>query len=148
MTSKKTNNKVADEEPKHKFSGRYFEAVGRRKKAVARVRIYNDKKRRVIVNDQEYQNYFPFFELRQVVEDPLKVTDQKDLSIRVKVTGGGLRGQAEAVQLAISRALLKIDKDWRLLFKPLGFLSRDSRRKERKKPGLKRARRAPQWSKR
>jgi len=149
MTIKKdTTKKKTEEVPKYKFSGKYFEAVGRRKRATARVRIYDTKKAQFIVNDKEGEKYFTIDELIKLIFVPLKAVGQENISVSVKVNGGGLRGQAEAVRHGIARALIKMDPELRATLKSSGVLTRDSRRKERKKPGLKRARRAPQWSKR
>lgn len=123
-------------------------AVGRRKRAAARVRI--DKGTGVItVNGKPMAEYFPHFELQETILAPLKaLSKEKDLDFSVKVAGGGKKGQSVAVQLGIARALLKWNEDFKKTLKSLGFLTRDPRIKERKKPGLKKARRAPQWSKR
>jgi len=125
-----------------------YRAVGRRKTAAARVKI--DKgSGKITVNGVDYIKYFPHFEMRDVVIAPLKaLAKEKDLDISVKVAGGGKRAQATAVQHGISRALVLWNDDFRKSLKTYGFLTRDARVKERKKPGLKRARRAPQWSKR
>ncbi len=123
-------------------------SVGRRKSASARVHI--DKgDGKITVNGQPLAAYFPYFEMQEIVLAPLKaLAKEKDLDFSVKVAGGGKRGQAVAVQLGIARALLKWNEEFRKTLKTLGFLKRDARVKERKKPGLKKARRAPQWSKR
>jgi small subunit ribosomal protein S9 len=123
-------------------------AVGRRKAASARVKV--DKGSGVIVvNGKPMAQYFPYFEQQEVILAPLKaLAKDKDLDFSVKVAGGGSKGQAIAVQLGIARALLKWNEDFKKTLKTLGFLTRDPRIKERKKPGLKKARRAPQWSKR
>lgn len=124
-------------------------AVGRRKQASARVRLIPNGKGEIVVNGKPYEKYFTIFELRKAVTDPLKLTGKdKFFDISVKVEGGGPRGQAEAVRHGIARALVKWNEDFRKSLKSEGFLRRDSRVKERKKPGLKKARRAPQWSKR
>jgi len=139
-------------ETKSSLAGRYFEAVGRRKSAVARVRLFekkNVKELGVVVNDKELSVYFPIAELREIVESPLKKTrTENDLHVSGKVNGGGIRSQADAMKLGISRALLKFSPDFRRILKPDGFLTRDARVVERKKFGLKKARKAPQWSKR
>ena len=139
-------------ETKSSLAGRYFEAVGRRKSAVARVRLFekkNVKELGVVVNDKELSVYFPIAELREIVESPLKKTrTENDLYVSGKVNGGGIRSQADAMKLGISRALLKFSPDFRRILKPDGFLTRDARVVERKKFGLKKARKAPQWSKR
>ncbi len=123
-------------------------SIGRRKSASARVRV--DKGTGIIVvNGKKMQEYFPYFEQQEVILAPLKALGKdKDLDFSVKVVGGGTKGQAIAVQLGIARALLKWNEDFKKTLKSLGLLSRDPRVKERKKPGLKKARRAPQWSKR
>ena len=139
-------------ETKSSLAGRYFEAVGRRKSAVARVRLFekkNVKELGVVVNDKELSVYFPIAELREIVESPLKKTrTENDLHVSGKVNGGGIRSQADAMKLGISRALLKFSPDFRRILKPDGFLTRDARVVERKKFGLKRARKSPQWAKR
>lgn len=132
--------------PEHKL---YVYSVGRRKSAVARVRIVKKGTGIIIVNGKEYTKYFQYFEYQQMVYYPLKATGfENNIDISVKVQGGGTRSQAEAVRHGISRGLILQDETLRKVLKPLGFLRRDPREKERKKPGLKRARRAPQWQKR
>ena len=124
-------------------------AVGRRKKAVARVPLFKKGQGQITVNEREYANYFPTDTLQQIVKQPLEAMGKlKEFDFSIKVAGGGVRGQAEATRHGIARALIVFDKDLRTTLKPLGYLKRDPRRKERKKPGLKRARRAPQWAKR
>jgi len=123
-------------------------AVGRRKTASARVRVEKGTGK-ITVNGQELKIYFPYFEYQTKILSPLKTLGKEnDLDISVKVQGGGKSGQAEAVRLGIARALVVWNEEFRKTLKTQGFLTRDSRSKERKKPGLKRARRAPQWSKR
>ncbi len=123
-------------------------AVGRRKRASARVRVEKGSGK-IVVNGMPFEKYFPHFEQQTTVLAPLKALGKdKDLDFSVKVNGGGKNGQSVAVQLGISRTLLKWNEDFKKTLKALGFLSRDPRIKERKKPGLKKARRAPQWSKR
>lgn len=127
----------------------YFYAVGRRKRAVATVKLWLAGKGEAKVNEKAYAAYFPVGELADAVTAPLKAVGldgKADLSIRV--SGGGPRGQAEAARMGVARALLKANPDYRGSLKPLGYLTRDPREKERKKPGLRKARRAPQWSKR
>jgi small subunit ribosomal protein S9 len=144
-TKESTTNK-----PKKKVVRRnYTYAVGRRKTSVARVRLFKNGEGKITINEKDYQQYFPHFEFQKMIIAPLKKVGQlTNFNLTIKVTGGGVRGQAEAIRHGISRALIKINKDWRQSLKPLGFLRRDPRMKERKKPGLKRARRAPQWAKR
>ncbi len=124
-------------------------AVGRRKTAIARVRLIRGGKGNVLVNDKPFAMYFPTFDMQRIVLEPLKaVGKETSYDVSVHALGGGAHAQAEAVRLGISRALLKEQADFRTTLKKLGFLTRDPRAKERKKPGLRRARRAPQWSKR
>jgi len=136
------------EDNKIKLEGKYFEATGRRKTATARIRIYLDKKARIIINDRDYKQFLSTANLVALVESPLKATGYDNATVSAHVIGGGIRGQAEAIRHGISRALLKIDAELRSTLKPLGFVTRDPRAKERKKPGLKKARKAPQWAKR
>jgi len=116
---------------------------------VARVRYLPKGSGRITINGRELSSYFPTFELQKIVRDPLELANAgSDIDISVKVNGGGTRGQAEAVRLGMSRVLVKLQPDLRTTLKRAGFLRRDPRVKERKKYGLKRARRAPQWQKR
>ena len=124
-----------------------FSAVGRRKKAVARVRLVaGDGK--IIINKRDIDHYFGLETLKMTVRQPLALTNQGSFDVLVNVNGGGLTGQAGAIRHGISRALCKADPDLRDSLKKAGFLTRDPRMKERKKYGLKAARRAPQFSKR
>lgn len=123
-------------------------AVGRRKTAAARVRIMPGSGQ-ITVNGKPHREYFPYFEWQEMVVAPLKaVGKEKTFDVSVKIVGGGQKGQAVAVQHGISRALVVWNEDLKKTLKTQGYLTRDARVKERKKPGLKRARRAPQWSKR
>lgn len=127
---------------------RYFEAVGRRKTAVARVRLLT-KKTNIEINSRSINDYFPILRLQKIVAAPLekmKITDK--LGAIIKVKGGGIKAQAEAIQLGIARALLKFNPEFRKRLRRIDLLTRDSRMVERKKYGLKKARRAPQWKKR
>lgn len=127
----------------------YFYANGKRKTSVACVRLYKDGKGAITVNERSFENYFPVFTDQDKILAPLKTTNNlKTFDISAKVHGGGIHSQAEAVRHGISKALLEFNAEYRSNLKPLGFLTRDSRIKERKKYGLKRARRAPQWQKR
>ena len=136
---------------------KYFQAVGRRKESVAIVRLYTKKSTDVVegdyalisVNDKDYRNYFTDKILQAVVESPLrKLKSTNRFKATVKVNGGGLSGQADAVKHGISRTLVLFDQNFRKKLKKAGFLTRDSRIKERRKYGLKKARKAPQWRKR
>ena len=125
-----------------------FYGTGRRKSAVARVYI-NPGKGNITVNKRDIEEYFGLETLKTIVRQPLVATDtEKKYDINVNVKGGGTTGQAGAIRHGIARALLKVDEDFRPTLKSAGFLTRDPRMKERKKPGLKAARRAPQFSKR
>lgn len=128
---------------------KYFEAVGRRKNATARVRLYTQNKKGITINDKPYQDYFKTENLQKVIISPLeKLKCQEKFGFEIKVNGGGLSGQAGAIRHAISRALILLNPYFKKRLKKSGYLTRDSRMRERKKPGLNRARRAPQWSKR
>jgi len=125
-----------------------FGAVGRRKKAVARVRLIPGEGN-IIVNRRELDEYFGLETLKTVVRQPLALTETAArFDVLVNVHGGGFTGQAGAVRHGIARALVKADAELRDVIKKAGFLTRDPRMKERKKYGLKAARRAPQFSKR
>ena len=128
--------------------GSYFYADGKRKTSIARVRLYENGKGDIIVNNRPVDDYF-FGILVGKIRAPLKLANaQKIFDITVKVVGGGVNSQADAIRHGISKALLQYDPELRQAMKKAGFLTRDSRVKERKKYGLKRARRAPQWAKR
>jgi len=123
-------------------------AVGRRKEAVTRV-FLSKGEGKITVNGKDYKTYFPLVYLQNQVEAPLKVAEATDkFDILVNTTGGGVKGQAEAAKLAISRALLEVSADYRPALKAAGLLKRDPRSVERKKPGRKKARRSFQFSKR
>lgn len=126
---------------------RYIEAVGRRKNARARVRMTPTSRTTVEINGKSLDSYFPTEELRLTARAPLEGNAVK-LKISVKVNGGGLSSQAQAMSLGLARALSDADASIKPILKKAGFLSRDSRIKERRKFGLKKARKAPQWSKR
>ncbi|MCR4334807.1 MAG: 30S ribosomal protein S9 [Patescibacteria group bacterium] len=128
---------------------RYIETVGRRKTSVARVRITPQAKNSFVINDKNLNIYFPTDELRMVAVESLdKAKITQKFKITVVVKGGGVHSQAEAVRHGIARGLIDYDKELRKDIKKLGFLKRDPRAKERRKFGLKKARKAPQWSKR
>ncbi|MFN3332140.1 MAG: 30S ribosomal protein S9 [Caldilinea sp.] len=126
----------------------YVEAVGRRKEATARVRLYAGTGE-IVVNDKPVDVYFGRALDQMILRQPLALTGaEASFNISVKVSGGGESGQASAVRLGIARALAEQDANLRPSLKAAGFLTRDAREKERKKPGLKRARKAPQYTKR
>lgn len=136
--------------PDHKLKRTYLFAVGRRKTAVARVRYHHKGQGEITINAQPYEQYFPTAALQSTAVVPVQYAQGyfKAGSITAKVQGGGIPAQATAVSLGIARVLLKVDPELKSTLRAAGLLTRDSRKKERKKPGLKRARRAPQWSKR
>ncbi len=123
-------------------------AVGRRKQASARVRLALGKGK-IMINDRELEDFFPILILRNKVLSPLQVVGkEKDFDVSIKVSGGGVHGQADAVRHGIARALVKWNEDFKSILKAQGFLTRDSRVKERKKYGRRKARRGRQWKKR
>ena len=126
---------------------KYIEAVGRRKTSVARVRLTPATKTSVAVNDREFDNYFPTAELRNVVMSAFEDSSDK-FAVTAKLVGGGVSSQAQALRHGIARALVEGEPELRTKLKVKGFLKRDPRAKERRKFGLKKARKAPQWSKR
>ena len=126
----------------------YFYGTGRRKKSVARVRVYPGTGK-IVINDREIDDYFGLETLKLLVRQPLALTGTSEkFDVICRVTGGGVTGQAGAIRHGLSRALLQYDENLRPELKKAGFLTRDPRMKERKKYGLKGARRAPQFSKR
>ncbi|MBQ8532834.1 MAG: 30S ribosomal protein S9 [Clostridia bacterium] len=126
----------------------YFYGTGRRKSSVARVRLYNGTGK-ITVNDRDIDDYFGLETLKLIVRQPLNLTGTLDkFDIVCRVSGGGVTGQAGAIRHGVSRALLQYDAELRSELKKAGLLTRDPRMKERKKYGLKGARRAPQFSKR
>ncbi len=127
----------------------YYEGVGRSKEATARARLYVGGSGKILVNDRELAQYFGRNNDIEAVKSPLSVTGvEAAYNVSVHVTGGGITGQAVASRMAIARALLKVDEEYRSALRAAGYLSRDAREKERKKPGLKRARKAPTYTKR
>ena len=128
---------------------KYFYGTGRRKSSVARVRVYENGTGAITINGRDIDNYFGLDTLKMVVRQPLVSTDLLGkVDVVVTVCGGGVTGQAGAIRHGISRALLLVNGEFRPTLKAAGFLTRDPRMMERKKYGLKAARRAPQFSKR
>ena len=126
-----------------------FWGTGRRKKAIARVRLIPAGSGNIVINDRTLADYFPQGTLQYIIKQPLVLTEtEAKYDIFVNVIGGGFTGQAGAIRLGISRALLQAEENVRPALKKAGFLTRDPRAKERKKYGLKKARRTPQFSKR
>jgi len=154
---------TAEGEPKEKQEKgngpeKYYEAVGRRKEAVARVRVFtrkstdmqvSDDKAIITVDGKPYYEYFRDPRLQIIVESPLrKLKSLNRFKATVKLSGGGIRGQADAIKLGLSRALVLFDANFSKKLRKSGYLTRDARVKERRKYGLKKARKAPQWAKR
>lgn len=132
-----------------KLKGKYISAIGRRKTATAQIRLYRGGNGSITVNGLKSILYFKEEELFSIINQPLKLTGlTKDFNITAMVAGGGKKSQAEAVRHGLARALLEINPELRAVLKVKGWITRDARKKERKKPGLKKARRAPQWAKR
>ncbi|MEA1936779.1 MAG: 30S ribosomal protein S9 [Patescibacteria group bacterium] len=143
---------MTEKKEEKKDNEKYTYATGRRKSAIAKVRAYDKKagKSEITVNDKNCEDYFSGNNiLIEKIYSPLKLLHLEDkFYMSVKVFGGGPNGQAEAIRLGISRILLKINEDFKKELKTHNYLTRDPRKVERKKPGLKKARRAPQWKKR
>lgn len=150
MPAEQTQKTVrAKSVPSVKSGKEYFEAVGRRKTSVARVRLYPASKGSITINEREFENYFPTNDLRATAKEAFttgKISDK--YKITAKINGGGINSQAQAFRHGVSRALVIIDEESRKKLKKAGLLKRDPRAKERRKFGLKKARKAPQWSKR
>ena len=141
MEEKKIKEKIV-------LKGKYISVVGKRKTSTARIRLYKNGKGIIIVNNKKVNEYFAN-NITNIVRQPIKLTGHlRDMDFSISVKGGGKIGQAEAIRNGISKGLIKFDEDLKLLIKAKGWTTRDARKKERKKPGLKKARRAPQWSKR
>jgi len=127
---------------------RYYEGIGRRKRATARVRLYPGDGQ-IAVNDKPLNQYFGRFQDQEQAIEPLKLTHNEGrFNLMAVVKGGGITGQAQAIRQGLARALQIVDPELRAMLREAGFLTRDSREKERKKVGLKRARKAPQYTKR
>lgn len=146
----KTEGVIEEKEfEKIEKSDRFIEAIGRRKTAVARVRLSTRGGGEFTVNNKPYEKYFPLTEAQQIILAPLKKMNCAErFRVLVKVKGGGYHAQAEAVRHGIARALVEFNQNFRKRLRKAGYLTRDPRMRERKKFGLKRARRAPQWQKR
>lgn len=127
----------------------YLRAIGRRKEATAQVRLHKNGTGKITVNGRTLDAYFPTYEMRTVARAALEAAGQSEkLDVTVLTHGGGMRAQADALRLGIARALCLLNPTFRRALKKVGHLTRDPRVKERKKPGLKRARKASQWAKR
>lgn len=131
------------------MSAQYYEGVGRRKAATARVRLFPGGTGNIIINDKPGDDYLPRLGDVSLMLEPLEAIGQvRAYDVTIHVNGGGVTGQRDAIRLGLARALLKLDPDLRSTLKVRGLLTRDARVKERKKPGLKRARKAPTYTKR
>jgi len=131
------------------MADKYYQTIGRRKTAVAQVRLYPSGTGKVTINNKDIKDYFPTETLRAVAVAPLReVGKSAEMDVTVRAVGGGMTGQADAVKMGIARALVKYDDTMKAVVRTHGFLTRDARKKERKKFGLKGARRAKQWRKR
>lgn len=130
-------------------TGDFLKKIGRRKEASAQVKLFPGGKGTITVNGRDYRDYFPRYDLREALLGSLKLSGREaTVDVAALVRGGGLKGQADAIRLGIARALIELDLGIRTTLKKSGFLTRDARVKERKKYGLKKARKAPQWAKR
>ncbi|HEC93928.1 MAG TPA: 30S ribosomal protein S9 [Candidatus Kaiserbacteria bacterium] len=127
---------------------KYITAVGRRKTAVARVRMVPASKMSITINDMPSRDFLKTDDRERTAHEALHIVDTENYAITVHVSGGGLSAQADAIRHGIARALEKVSAELRPTLKKAGYLTRDPRAKERKKPGLKKARKAPQWRKR
>ena len=131
------------------MSGQYYEGIGRRKTSTARVRLHTGGTGAVTVNDKPMAEYFGRQADSMKAVAPLKLAGaEQRFDVTVKVSGGGDTGQADAAAMGVARALLEVDAELKPMLRKAGYLTRDARAKERKKPGLKRARKAPQYTKR
>lgn len=139
---------------KKEVKSKYFSSIGRRKEAIARVRMFEISQKKesveaIVINGKPMKEYLTLSDLREIVDAPLRATNTSDkFTLNILVKGGGIRGQAEAIQLGVARALVKYSEDYRKTLRDLEYLTRDARVVERKKAGLRKARRAPQFSKR
>ncbi|KUK50006.1 MAG: 30S ribosomal protein S9 [Parcubacteria bacterium 33_209] len=140
---------VVNEDDFKDLGDKYFEGIGRRKTSVARVRLYTKGDKDIVVNEVDYKEYFKIADHQSIILDSLeKMKSMGRFRVVATVKGGGVHSQAEAIRHGIARALVVFNPDYRKRLRKANFLTRDSRMKERKKFGLKRARKAPQWSKR
>ena len=151
MAVKKTTKETKEKKEAAKGEAPYFYAVGKRKTAVAIVKIYakEEAAREIMINGKKAEDYFPIARLSDAVKSALLAVGQEGrFEVVSKVSGGGINAQAEAIRLGISKALVKFDETLKKALRDRGFLTRDARKVERKKPGKKKARKSPQWAKR
>lgn len=138
-----------EKKTKDNFSGKYIQAIGRRKTSVAQVRMYEKGSGVFVINGLDALEFLKQEDNVNLALQPLKaVSKLKDFDLSVVVKGGGVSGQLDAISHGIARALVKFDPELKTILKADSYLTRDPRKKERKKPGLRKARKAPQWSKR
>lgn len=131
------------------MANQYYEGVGRRKRSTARVRLWPGGDGTIVINDKPGDDFLPRQGDLELALAPLRaVAQEATYNVTVKVSGGGVTGQRDAIQLGIARALIEVEPEWRSTLRQGEYLSRDPRIKERKKPGLKRARKAPTYTKR
>ena len=143
---KKTPKKIEEKTSKEK----YFYAIGRRKTSVAKVKIFDSfGEEKITVNGKNWEDIFTILRHKNTIREPfIRLGKEKQFRVEAKIIGGGINSRAEALRLGIARAMVLVDEGFKKPLKDLGLLTRDSRKVERKKAGLKKARRAPQWSKR
>jgi len=147
--AKKSKKKESKKDSKKKKKDEYYEGVGRRKTATARVRLFTKGTKKFLVNEKPYDEYFPTLELQETATAALEKMNTEDkFRVTALVKGSGKHAQAEAIRHGMARALVKFNPSFKKRLKRVGYLTRDPRMRERKKPGLKGARRAPQWQKR
>jgi small subunit ribosomal protein S9 len=150
-TKKVTKKEEKKEDKKLEKKGKYFYAVGRRKTAIARVKIFPTEVTQpsLIINERKFEQYFPVARMRDALTAPLEMAGEGvQFNVEATVYGSGISAQADAVKLGIARALVVFDSELKKSLKGKGLLTRDPREVERKKPGLKKARKSPQWAKR
>ena len=137
------------ESEEQKEEKEYYEGVGSRKTSTAVVRIFTEGDSKIMVNEEPYEEYFPNLEMQETVTDALEeISNEKKFKISIMARGGGLHSQSEAIRHGMARALVDLDPSFKKRLKRVGYLTRDPRMKERKKPGKRGARRSPQWQKR
>ncbi|MBI4117498.1 MAG: 30S ribosomal protein S9 [Parcubacteria group bacterium] len=146
----KPSPSVESNDSKAAFEGKYLYAVGKRKSSIARVKLYMTGKGDIVVNGKNYEQVLGFTaDMKYAIVSPFQVLGmKKEYSVDAKVYGGGKRGQSDALRHGIAKALVLLDPENKKTLRKAGFVTRDPRVKERRKPGLKKARRAPQWAKR
>ncbi|MDD4412467.1 MAG: 30S ribosomal protein S9 [Patescibacteria group bacterium] len=145
---KPTAKAPAKAKPAKANAGKFTAVVGKRKRAAAQIRLFQTGSGKIIVNDKEAKTYYSESEFNLIVTPLKEAGVEETTDVSVKITGGGKKGQAEAIRHGIAKALVEINPELRPVMRAKGWLTRDARIKERKKPGLRKARRAPQWSKR